>query len=118
MSKRTDLLIKEIRDNLISNLWKIIDNKPIDIFKFGEFLTDKFIQSGKQVKFIDISTVYEFAMAMEKEYANLLDYISFVVGRKDILEIQKYIKQQVNGNFTYLIKEFVIQHDKKNQEVN
>ena len=118
MSKKTELLIKEIRQNLITNLWRVVNNNPVDIFKFGEFLTDKFIQSGKQVKFIDITLVYEYSKSLELEYATLLDYITSNIAEGDIIEIEKYVKHKVNGSFTTLIQSFIYNHDKKNQEVN
>lgn len=105
--------LQRIKNNLIDNLWHIINKEPLDYFKFGEFLESILINSGREIMTHDLLFLTENVLKLNEEYAKLIDHIDHKIMLGEILKTEKEIKTAVNGKFTNIITNFLNQYDKK-----
>ena len=101
----------EVRQNLKSNLWHLINGEPLDYFKFGEYLVRVLIIPGRKIIPQPLNKIMFYADELNKEYAEILDYLHQNVKNGDIIALEQYVKDKVNGSFTDIIKDFVYEYE-------
>lgn len=104
--------LSKIKENLKDNLWRIINKKPVEPIHFKEYLMGVLIQNNYNIVSIPISFLETYSSSLRKEYAAVLDYLEQNLLNKDIFELEKYIKQQVNGYFSFIISSFLKDYEK------
>jgi len=77
-----------------------------------EFLFNVLMERGISIKAIKFTLLKEYSTKLNKEYIDIFDYISSKALDGNIFELEKYIKNKVNGTFTKLIDSFT--NDYKN----
>jgi hypothetical protein len=90
--------LNQVRINLKNNLWEIINRKPVTPLNFKEYLIWLLVYNNKKVKSIPVAFLDRYADKLEKEYANILDFI----------------EQEVNGNFSRKIHDFLTEYVEQN----
>jgi len=58
-----------------------------------------------------IKMIINYADELNKEYADILDYLHQNIAEGDIIALEKYIKTKVNGSFTKIIEDFVREYE-------
>lgn len=96
-----------IRANLLNNFWRIIDKEPIETISFTDFLIDILVKRYECIRKTDVWLLYKFSRKLNKEYADLLDYIDSQAKEGEIIKLEKYVKKKVNGSFSNIIDKFV-----------
>jgi len=77
-----------------------------------EFLLTVLMERGVPIRTIDLSLLKDYKNRLKAEYDEIFDHISSKALDGDIIELQKYIKNKVNGSFSRIINGFV--YDYKN----
>ena len=104
--------LRLIKEHLKDNLWRIIDKKTIASMAFKEYLMGVLIKNNHMIVATPISFLENYAQSLRKEYAAVLDYLEQNILNKDIFELEKYIIKQVNGSFSFIIKDFLKEYAK------
>ena len=102
--------LNQVRINLKNNLWEIINRKPVTPLNFKEYIIWLLVYNNKKVKSIPVSFLDRYADKLEKEYASVLDFIEQQVGNTDILQLERYLRKEVNGNFSRKIHDFLTEY--------
>lgn len=108
-------VLQEVKQNLVRNLWHIINREPIEYFKFSVFLEKILLMSNKTIIAHNIKFLAKYVMKLTYEYAKLMDYVHQNALIGNIIEDVSFIKKSVNGNFTNIIKNFLEDYDKECQ---
>lgn len=105
-----------MRAKLRNNLWQIINKEPITYINWRKLLIDALIDNEREIVPLSQYFLTGYVVDLEKEYAQLLDYIDQEAINGDILELEKYVSQHVNGTFTRTLRNFVIDYDKNKKK--
>ena len=104
--------LEQIKQNLKHNLNNLLNKEPLNYFKFREFLEAVLIRSQRKIVAHDYSMVGNCAWKMERAYAVILDRIVQETNIGNLIGLNSYIHQAVNGVFTSIIQEFLKDYDK------
>lgn len=69
------------------------------------------VKYGGKVVAHPLSMIINYADALNKEYADILDYLHQNIPEGDIIALEQYIKNKVNGSFTKIIKDFIREYE-------
>ena len=103
--------LAEVRLNLKQNLWHLINNEPLDYFKFGEYLVRVLIKPGREIVAQPLYKIMLYADELNSVYGEMLDYLHQNVQDGDIIALEQYVKDKVNGSFTKIIKDFIYEYE-------
>lgn len=78
-----------------------------------EFLLDVLIKREKEISVTSLSLLKRHRDKLKKEYAEILDYIHSNVQYGEILKLEEYIKENINGSFSKIIDDFVDEYQIK-----
>jgi len=53
----------------------------------------------------------KYADELNSEYADIIDYIHQNIANGDIIALEKYIRDKVNGSFTNIIGDFLNEYE-------
>ena len=81
-----------------------------------EYLIDILVNRYKTITVTSTKFLKHYRDELRKEYAQILDYVQSNVINGDILEMEHYIKQGINGNITDILDEFVENYEKSKKE--
>lgn len=82
-----------------------------------EYLIDILINRHKEITITSTKFLKKYSDRLTNEYANILDHIQSNAIYGDIIRLEKYIKEGINGNITEILDEFVENYE-KNSKVN
>lgn len=103
--------LAEVRQNLRQNLWHLINSEPLDYFKFGEYLVRVLIEPGREIIAQPIDKIILYANKLNSLYGEILDHLHQNVHDGDIIALEQYVKDEVNGSFTTIIKNFIYEYE-------
>jgi hypothetical protein len=72
-----------------------------------EYLIDVLINRYKKLTITSTKFLKTYRDKLRVEYARALDYIQTNVINGDIIQLEKYIRDRINGNITAILDEFV-----------
>ena len=101
-----------LRQSLRNNLWRIINKEPIQILPFMEYLIDVLINRYRKITVTSTKFLKIYRDKLKNEYANALDYIQSNIVHGDIIQLEQYIKNRINGNITEILDEFIENYEK------
>lgn len=104
--------LQPLRKQLSNNLWQVIDNKPLETLKVKEYLIQLLINNDMQIKAIPYSFLCYYAERIEKEYADILDWLEDAAKDGKIAQMEKYVQDKINGQFLRTIDEFKHEYHK------
>jgi len=55
--------------------------------------------------------ILRYADNLNREYAEIIDHLHQNVADGDIIALEQYVKDKVNGSFTKIIKDFVNEYE-------
>lgn len=70
------------------------------------------IRHGKKIVPTSVSFLEYYATKLRREYANILSTIRSEAAQGDLIELEKYVKHNVNGTFTTIITHFEQEYGK------
>ena len=105
-------MLSQLRNSLKKNAWEIFDGKIPSKFHFKEFLIHVLISNGKRISRIRLDFLRNHESVLKDEYAQILDYINQNIHKGDVIEIIKVIKKRVNGSFSGILNDFVVDYEK------
>ena len=81
-----------------------------------EYLIDILINRNREITITSTKFLKGYRDRLNDEYANILDHIQSNAMHGDIIRLQKYIREGINGNITKILDEFVERYEenKKN----
>jgi len=77
-----------------------------------EYLIDFLIKEGRNIKPIRLSLLKRYGDKLKKEYSQVLDTISIEAPEGNILKLEKYIRNKINGFFYSTLENFVEEYEK------
>ena len=101
-----------VRRNLQNNLWRIINREPIKTIPFMEYLVDILINRHREITITSTKFLKGYSDRLTNEYAIILDHIQSNAIHGNIIQLEKYIKEGINGNITKILDEFVENYEK------
>lgn len=110
MCRKSEL--EPLRQNLRNNLWRVIEREPIKIFPFMEYLVDILVNRYKKITVTSTKIFKAYRDKLKDIYAQILDYIEGKASSGDIISLEQYIKNKINGNITNILDEFVENYEK------
>jgi len=60
----------------------------------------------------------KYADELNREYADLIDYIHQNIADGDVIALEKYVKNKVNGSFADIIKKFLDDYESYENPIN
>jgi len=57
------------------------------------------------------SLLVKYSNELNREYGDILDHLHQNVLNGDIIALEKYVRDKVNGSFTSIIKRFFVEYD-------
>ena len=98
--------LAQLRANLRNNLWNLVNEKPLVSFQFMEYLVGILIPRAV-ISTVPIKLLKKYSEKLKDQYSQVLDYLEINILNGDIIELEHYIKQNINGNITTLLEAFV-----------
>ena len=77
-----------------------------------EYLIDILINRNRKITITSTKFLKRYRDKLNDEYANILDHIQSNAIHGDIIQLEKYIREGVNGNITKILDEFVERYEK------
>lgn len=77
-----------------------------------EYLIDILINRNREITITSTKFLKRYRDKLTNEYANILDYIQSNAMYGDIIRLEKYVKEGINGNITKILDEFVEEYEK------
>jgi len=108
--------LQPLRRNLQSNLWRIINREPIKTIPFMEYLIDILINRHREITITSTKFLKKYSDMLTDEYAIILDHIQSNAIHGDIIQLEKYVKEGINGNITKILDEFVENYEKSKKD--
>ena len=105
--------LQEVRQNLLNNLWHIVNSEPLEYIKFKEFLISLLISRGYKITTLDGFFLETYAQELKKEYAEVLSTIRSEVQDGDLIMLQKYVRNNINGKISKTLENFLDEYNKK-----
>lgn len=105
--------LQELRQNLLNNLWHIINNEPLEYIKFREFLVSLLISRGIKITAMDGFFLSSYAQRLKRQYAEVLSTIRSEAIDGDLIMLEKYVRTNINGSISKSLKEFLDEYSKK-----
>ncbi len=72
-----------------------------------EYLEVVLIRSFRKIYVHPFSLLVKYSNELNREYGDILDYIHQNVLNGDIIALEKYVKNKVNGSFTQIIERYL-----------
>lgn len=104
--------LQVLRQNLLNNLWQIINNEPVELIKFREFLVYLLVSNGYKITTIDGFFISSFAQELKEIYAEVLSTIKSEVVNGDLIGLEKYVRNNINGTITNTLTRFLSEYRK------
>ncbi len=105
--------LQELRQNLLSNLWHIINNEPLKYIKFREFLVSLLISRGIKITAMDGFFLSSYAQQLKRQYAEVLSTIRSEAMDGDLIMLEKYVRNNINGKISKTLGNFLDEYNKK-----
>lgn len=77
-----------------------------------EYLIEILLNRYKKLTITSVKFLKTYRDKLLKEYASILDYIQSNIINGDILYLERYIRNSINGNITNILDEFVDNYEK------
>ena len=112
--------LEPLRQNLRNNLWRMVNGKSIQVFPFMEYLIDILINRHKKITITSTKFLKIYRDMLKSEYASVLDYIQSNIINGDIIYLEWFIRNKINGNITQILDIFIERYEesKKNCQHN
>ena len=72
-----------------------------------EYLIDILVNRHREITLTSTKFLKKYRDRLMNEYANILDHIQSNAMHGDIIQLEKYVKEGINGNITAILDEFV-----------
>lgn len=94
----------------------MVDRKSIQGFPFMEYLIDTLVNRHKKITITSTNFLKMYSDRLKDEYAGVLDYIQSNIMNGDLIQLDRFIRNKINGNITEILDEFIekYEEDKKN----
>ena len=76
-----------------------------------EYLIDILINRNREITITSTKLLKQYRDRLANEYANILDHIQSNAMYGDIIQLEKYVKEGINGNITKILDEFVERYE-------
>lgn len=76
-----------------------------------EYLEVVLLRSFRKIYVHPFDLLVRYANTLNREYGDILDYIHQNIAEGDIISLEQYIKDKVNGSFTRIIKNFFVEYE-------
>jgi len=81
-----------------------------------EYLIDVLINRNKKITITSVKFLKTYRDILKNEYAEVLDYIQSKIVDGDIIHLESFIKDRINGNITETLDIFVNNYEKSKKE--
>jgi len=109
--------LEPLRKNLRNNLWRMINRESINTLPFMEYLIDILIKRHQKITITSTNFLKKYRDLLIQEYANVLDYLQSNIANGNIIDLEQYIKNRINGNITSILDDFVKNYE-ENKKIN
>ncbi len=76
-----------------------------------EYLEVILVVSFRKIYAHPFDLLVKYADKLNKEYADILDFISQNIVDGEIIALERYLRSKVNGSFTSIIEKFLIEYE-------
>ncbi len=76
-----------------------------------EYLEVVLVNSFRKIYVHPFSLLVKYSNELNREYGDILDYIHQNVLNGDIIALEKYVRDKVNGSFTSIIERFFKEYE-------
>ena len=80
------------------------------------YLEAVLIKPGREIVAHPLKMIIQYSDELNSEYGEILDYLHQNVHNGDIIALEQYVKDKVNGSFTRIIRDFI--HDYESYKDN
>ena len=77
-----------------------------------EYLIDVLVNRYKKITVTSTKFLKHYRDLLKDEYAQILDFVQSKIIDGDILKMEQFIKQGINGNINKILDEFVENYEK------
>jgi hypothetical protein len=77
-----------------------------------EYLEAVLVRTFRKIYAHPFSLLVRYSNELEREYADILDHVQQTAGHGDIIGLEKYVRGKVNGSFTKIIKNFLVDYER------
>lgn len=90
----------------------MIDGKSINQIPFKEYLIDILIKKGYTIGPISLNLLNNYGGKLKNLWGKVLEYLDLNISNGEIMKLNRYIKEKVNGEFSKIINQFVFEYEK------
>lgn len=83
-----------------------------------EYLVGILIKRSKVISSVSLKLLKKHSQKLQEQYAQVLAYLEMNVSNGDIIGLEHYIKENINGNITTLLEAFVNEFTNSQQHRN
>ena len=103
--------LEPLRQSLRNNLWKMVNRKSIQGFPFMEYLMDILINRHKKITITSTNFLKMYRDMLKDEYAMVLDYVQSNIMNGDLIQLDRFIRNRINGNITEILDDFIEKYE-------
>jgi len=89
----------------------MIDRKSIQGFPFMEYLIDILVNRHKKITITSTKFLKTYRDMLKDEYAMVLDYVQSNVINGDLIQLNRFIRNRINGNITEILDDFIEKYE-------